>query len=166
VLSDQGPIGRAGTARPTQALTTRPLLPKPDRAGLPPEWHAVARPVRRVAVQELDRGHCTASRTGRRTGTEAGGQRPYPLGGRSAAVWRHERTGDDGRGPGGQRRRTDQGEGTRLNTHASGRRSGDQFCVDIGDRSVVPGLTHLSSNRWPPVPCRSTASSERSSTNS
>jgi hypothetical protein len=30
---------------------------------------------------------------------------------------------------------------TRLNTHASGRRSGDQFCVYVGDRFVVPGLT-------------------------
>jgi hypothetical protein len=29
---------------------------------------------------------------------------------------------------------------TRLNTHASGRRSGDQFCVYVGDRFVVPGL--------------------------
>jgi hypothetical protein len=30
---------------------------------------------------------------------------------------------------------------TRLNAHASGRRSGDQFCVYICDRFVVPGLT-------------------------
>jgi hypothetical protein len=30
---------------------------------------------------------------------------------------------------------------TRLNTHASGRRSGDQFCVYVGDRFVIPGLT-------------------------
>ena len=30
---------------------------------------------------------------------------------------------------------------TRLNAHASGRRSGDQFCVYIGDRFVVPELT-------------------------
>jgi hypothetical protein len=30
---------------------------------------------------------------------------------------------------------------TRLNTHASGRRSGDQFCVYVCDRFVVPGLT-------------------------
>lgn len=29
----------------------------------------------------------------------------------------------------------------RLNSHASGRRSGDQFCVYISDRYVVPGLT-------------------------
>jgi hypothetical protein len=29
----------------------------------------------------------------------------------------------------------------RLNTHASGRRSGDQFCLYVGDRFVVPGLT-------------------------
>lgn len=30
---------------------------------------------------------------------------------------------------------------TRLNSHASGRRSGDQFCVYICDRFVVPSLT-------------------------
>ena len=30
---------------------------------------------------------------------------------------------------------------TRLNAHASGRRSGDQFCVYLGDRFVVPELT-------------------------
>ena len=30
---------------------------------------------------------------------------------------------------------------TRLNAHASGRRSGDQFCVYICDRFVVPALT-------------------------
>ena len=30
---------------------------------------------------------------------------------------------------------------TRLNSHASGRRSGDQFCVYVGDRFVVPSLT-------------------------
>jgi hypothetical protein len=33
------------------------------------------------------------------------------------------------------------GPWTRLNTHASGHRSGDQFCVYVGDRFVVPGLT-------------------------
>jgi len=30
---------------------------------------------------------------------------------------------------------------TRLNSHASGRRSGDQFCVYVCDRLVVPDLT-------------------------
>jgi hypothetical protein len=30
---------------------------------------------------------------------------------------------------------------TRLNAHASGRRSGDQFCVYICNRFVVPELT-------------------------
>ena len=30
----------------------------------------------------------------------------------------------------------------RLNSHASGRRSGDQFCVYICDRFVVPDLTN------------------------
>jgi hypothetical protein len=31
---------------------------------------------------------------------------------------------------------------TRLDSHASGRRSGDQFCVYVCDRFVVPQLTH------------------------
>ena len=30
---------------------------------------------------------------------------------------------------------------TRLNSHAMGRRSGDQFCVNVCDRFVVPRLT-------------------------
>ena len=30
---------------------------------------------------------------------------------------------------------------TRLNSHASGRRSGDQFCVYVADRLVLPMLT-------------------------
>lgn len=30
---------------------------------------------------------------------------------------------------------------TRLNSHASGRRAGDQFCVYICDRFIVPALT-------------------------
>ena len=36
-----------------------------------------------------------------------------------------------------------QGKGlfSRLNGHASGRRSGDQFCLYVGDRLVLPGLT-------------------------
>ena len=30
---------------------------------------------------------------------------------------------------------------TRLNSHACGRRSGDQFCVYVADRLVLPGLS-------------------------
>lgn len=30
---------------------------------------------------------------------------------------------------------------TRLKAHASGRRSGDQFCIYVGDRLVLPSLT-------------------------
>jgi hypothetical protein len=33
------------------------------------------------------------------------------------------------------------GLGDRLRAHAAGRRSGDQFCVYIGDRFVIPTLT-------------------------
>jgi hypothetical protein len=37
--------------------------------------------------------------------------------------------------------RTAKGPWTRLNSHASGRRSGDQFCVYVCDRFVVPQLS-------------------------
>ena len=37
--------------------------------------------------------------------------------------------------------RTAKGLWTRLNSHASGRRSGDQFCVYVCDRFVVPHLS-------------------------
>jgi hypothetical protein len=39
------------------------------------------------------------------------------------------------------RRNTPQGIYTRLQSHASGRRSGDQFCVYIADRLVLPTLS-------------------------
>jgi hypothetical protein len=39
------------------------------------------------------------------------------------------------------RRNTPQGIYTRLRSHASGRRSGDQFCVYVADRLVLPTLT-------------------------
>src|SRR5262249_21336967 len=39
------------------------------------------------------------------------------------------------------RRNTPQGLYTRLKSHASGRRSGDQFCVYVADRLVLPTLT-------------------------
>jgi hypothetical protein len=39
------------------------------------------------------------------------------------------------------RRNTPQGLYTRLQSHASGRRSGDQFCVYVADRLVLPNLT-------------------------
>jgi hypothetical protein len=38
------------------------------------------------------------------------------------------------------RRNTPQGIYTRLKSHASGRRSGDQFCVYVADRLVLPTL--------------------------
>src|SRR6476660_6957820 len=38
------------------------------------------------------------------------------------------------------RRNTPQGLYTRLKSHASGRRSGDQFCVYVADRLVLPTL--------------------------
>jgi hypothetical protein len=40
------------------------------------------------------------------------------------------------------RRNTPHGIFTRLASHASGRRSGDQFCVYVADRLVLPTLTH------------------------
>jgi hypothetical protein len=39
------------------------------------------------------------------------------------------------------RRNTPQGIYTRLQSHASGRRSGDQFCVYVADRLVLPILS-------------------------
>jgi len=39
------------------------------------------------------------------------------------------------------RRNTPLGLFTRLQSHASGRRSGDQFCVYVADRLVLPTLT-------------------------
>jgi hypothetical protein len=39
-------------------------------------------------------------------------------------------------------RGTPQGIYTRLKSHASGRRSGDQFCVYVADRLVLPDLSH------------------------
>jgi hypothetical protein len=38
------------------------------------------------------------------------------------------------------RRNTPQGIYTRLRSHAAGRRSGDQFCVYVADRLVLPAL--------------------------
>src|SRR5215813_4669275 len=40
------------------------------------------------------------------------------------------------------RRNAPHGIYTRLRSHASGRRSGDQFCVYVADRLVLPTLTH------------------------
>jgi hypothetical protein len=40
-----------------------------------------------------------------------------------------------------KRRNTPQGIYTRLQSHASGRRSGDQFCVYVADRLVLPALS-------------------------
>jgi hypothetical protein len=39
------------------------------------------------------------------------------------------------------RRNTPHGIYTRLRSHASGRRSGDQFCVYVADRLVLPTLS-------------------------
>jgi hypothetical protein len=39
------------------------------------------------------------------------------------------------------RRNTPRGIHTRLKSHASGRRSGDQFCVYVADRLVLPTLS-------------------------
>jgi hypothetical protein len=51
--------------------------------------------------------------------------------------------GMSGRGitAGTTRRNTPQGIYTRLQSHASGRRSGDQFCVYVADRLVLPNLS-------------------------
>lgn len=43
------------------------------------------------------------------------------------------------------RRNKPQGIYTRLHSHASGRRSGDQFCVYVADRLVLPTLSWMTS---------------------
>ena len=66
-------------------------------------------------------------------------------------IWRHDRlvyVGMSGRGLVPERLESAgkpakaKGLWTRLDSHASGRRSGDQFCVYICDRFVIPGLSH------------------------
>lgn len=62
-------------------------------------------------------------------------------------IWHHDGrfiyVGMSGRGIGldTPRRNTPQGLYTRLQSHASGRRSGDQFCVYVADRLVLPTLS-------------------------
>ena len=57
--------------------------------------------------------------------------------------------GMSGRGMSNEHLTTSQSEGrkrglyTRLHSHASGARSGDQFCVYIADRFVLPTLTEV-----------------------
>src|SRR5258705_5773497 len=67
-------------------------------------------------------------------------------------IWHHDGrfiyVGMSGRGMTAEtvRRNTPQGLYTRLQSHASGRRSGDQFCVYVADRLVLPTLSkgHIS----------------------
>ena len=62
-------------------------------------------------------------------------------------IWHHDGrfiyVGMSGRGITADttRRNTPQGIYTRLQSHASGRRSGDQFCVYVADRLVLPTLS-------------------------
>jgi hypothetical protein len=62
-------------------------------------------------------------------------------------VWHHDGrfiyVGMSGRGmtPDTLRRNTPQGMQTRLKSHVNGRRSGDQFCVYVADRLVLPALS-------------------------
>ncbi len=62
-------------------------------------------------------------------------------------VWHHDGrfiyVGMSGRGITSEtpRRNTPQGIYTRLQSHAGGRRSGDQFCVYVADRLVLPTLS-------------------------
>ena len=63
-------------------------------------------------------------------------------------IWHHDGrfiyVGMSGRGMTADtvRRKKPQGIHTRLRSHASGRRSGDQFCVYVADRFVLPTLSH------------------------
>jgi hypothetical protein len=62
-------------------------------------------------------------------------------------IWRNDGrfiyVGMSGRGITAEtsRRNTPQGIYTRLQSHASGRRSGDQFCVYVADRLILPTLS-------------------------
>jgi hypothetical protein len=62
-------------------------------------------------------------------------------------IWRHDGrfiyVGMSGRGITSEtlQRNTPRGLYTRLQSHASGRRSGDQFCVYVADRLVLPTLS-------------------------
>jgi hypothetical protein len=61
-------------------------------------------------------------------------------------IWRDREllyVGMAGRGLAAAREIHSQGKGlaSRLKSHASGRRSGDLFCLYVGDRLVLPGLT-------------------------
>jgi hypothetical protein len=64
------------------------------------------------------------------------------------AIWHNDGrfiyVGMSGRGMNAEtkRRNTPQGIYTCLQSHASGRRSGDQFCVYVADRLVLPALSH------------------------
>ena len=63
-------------------------------------------------------------------------------------IWHHDGrfiyVGVSGRGITADtaRRKTPRGIYTRLQSHAGGRRSGDQFCVYVADRLVLPALSH------------------------
>jgi len=46
------------------------------------------------------------------------------------------------------RRNTPQGIYTRLQSHASGRRNGDQFCVYVADRLVLTSMRLTPFLRW------------------
>ena len=90
--------------------------------------------------------------------TELGGGKAYPFadwpnqivpafGAGVYTIWHNDGrfiyVGMSGRGITGEttRRNTPQGIYTRLHSHASGRRSGDQFCVYVADRLVLPTLS-------------------------
>jgi hypothetical protein len=67
-------------------------------------------------------------------------------------------TGIAGRNPAGK------GLASRLRSHASGRRSGDQFCVYVADHYVLPELPASRSRRSATRVCRWTGSCARRST--
>jgi hypothetical protein len=74
-------------------------------------------------------------------------RRAIPSGAGVYTIWDDEDAliyvGMSGRGlrPGAPTRNAPHGLVTRLLSHAQGRRSGDQFCVYVADRFVLPSLT-------------------------
>jgi hypothetical protein len=105
-----------------------------------------------MATTERDKGETAASFSDLADGTPYEfSEWPNPkvptFGAGVYTIWDHDGrliyVGMSGRGMTADtvRRKKPQGIYTRLSSHASGRRSGDQFCVYVADRLVLPTLS-------------------------
>jgi hypothetical protein len=117
----------------------------------------------RLAVQELETGPLHRLRDWpNELLPQAAGRCVHRLEGRSGPVYRDERLGQEGPGPGGQRRQPGGGQGTLdpAQRPRVGACSGDRFCVYVCDRFLVPALSPSQQQQLALVPCRLTASPE------